>query len=122
VGLDPGIDYHVGYGVAFDDAKAERSTKIKSFRSYCGGETLPAPEHADNPLRYKFRLWKWQQVGLLLEESKFNRPFPGSRLECYPNRDSTEYGKLYNITTANTLLQRGTLCVIEVAGLTLSLR
>ena len=26
---------------------------IDSYISYCGG--LPAPEHADNPLRYKFR-------------------------------------------------------------------
>jgi alpha-aminoadipic semialdehyde synthase len=30
--------------------------RIDSYISYCGG--LPAPEHADNPLRYKFRLIK----------------------------------------------------------------
>jgi alpha-aminoadipic semialdehyde synthase len=28
--------------------------RIDSYISYCGG--LPAPEYADNPLRYKFRL------------------------------------------------------------------
>jgi alpha-aminoadipic semialdehyde synthase len=27
--------------------------RIESYISYCGG--LPAPEFADNPLRYKFR-------------------------------------------------------------------
>jgi alpha-aminoadipic semialdehyde synthase len=30
--------------------------RIDSYVSYCGG--LPAPEYADNPLRYKFRLKK----------------------------------------------------------------
>ncbi|KAJ7377653.1 hypothetical protein OS493_027731 [Desmophyllum pertusum] len=96
----------------FDDAKAEGAVNI-----------------ADNPLRYKFSwspraglltimnsakyLWYGKTVevaagGALLEEIKSTDMFPGYRLECYPNRDSTEYGKLYNITTANTLL-RGTL-------------
>ena len=43
--------------------------QVKSFRSYCGG--LPAPEHADNPLRYKFRYYaysliKYQFVSVML--------------------------------------------------------
>ena len=46
--------------------------------------------------------------GALLEEIKPTDMFPGYRLECYPNRDSTAYGELYDITTASTIL-RGTL-------------
>lgn len=125
VGLDPGID-HLLAMECFDDSKDEGAV-IKSFRSYCGG--LPAPEHADNPLRYKFSwnpragiltimntakyLWYGKTVeiaagGALLEEIKPTGIFPGYRLECYPNRDSVVYGGLYNISTASTIL-RGTL-------------
>ena len=46
--------------------------------------------------------------GALLEEIKPTDMFPGYRLECYPNRDSTVYAELYDITTASTIL-RGTL-------------
>lgn len=35
--------------------------QIESYVSYCGG--LPAPEHSDNPLRYKF---SWSPVGVLM--------------------------------------------------------
>jgi alpha-aminoadipic semialdehyde synthase len=35
--------------------------KVESFVSYCGG--LPAPEHSDNPLGYKF---SWSPRGVLL--------------------------------------------------------
>ena len=35
--------------------------KITSFVSYCGG--LPAPENADNPLRYKF---SWNPKAVLM--------------------------------------------------------
>ncbi|KAM7438042.1 hypothetical protein ABFA07_012446 [Porites harrisoni] len=125
VGLDPGIDHMLAME-CFDDAKAEGAV-VKSFRSYCGG--LPAPEHADNPLRYKFSwspraglltimngaryLWYGKTVdvaagGSLLNEIKPTNMFPGYRLECYPNRDSLAYGDLYDIRTANTIL-RGTL-------------
>ncbi|XP_027057225.1 alpha-aminoadipic semialdehyde synthase, mitochondrial-like isoform X1 [Pocillopora damicornis] len=125
LGLDPGID-HLLAMECFDDSKAEGAV-IKYYRSFCGG--LPAPEHADNPLRYKFSwspragllsvmnsakyLWygkcvEVQAGGALIEEIKPTDIFPGYRLECYPNRDSTKYGKLYDITTANTIL-RGTL-------------
>jgi len=51
VGLDPGIDHMLAmelFEVIRDDGG-----RIDSYVSYCGG--LPAPEHADNPLRYKFR-------------------------------------------------------------------
>ena len=42
-----------------DDAK-ERGGTIKSFVSVCGG--LPAPEAADNPLKYKF---SWSPRGVI---------------------------------------------------------
>ncbi len=51
VGLDPGIDHMLAmelFEIIRDDGG-----QIDSYVSYCGG--LPAPEHADNPLRYKFR-------------------------------------------------------------------
>ena len=46
--------------------------------------------------------------GALLQEIKPTGIFPGYRLECYPNRDSTVYGKLYDIESANTIV-RGSL-------------
>ena len=59
--------------------------------------------------------------GALLEEIKPTDMFPGYRLECYPNRDSTVYGDLYDITTASTIL-RGTLryevwCTLYLANI-----
>ena len=51
VGLDPGIDHMLAmelFEIIRDDGG-----RIDSYVSYCGG--LPAPEFADNPLRYKFR-------------------------------------------------------------------
>ncbi|EDO38256.1 predicted protein [Nematostella vectensis] len=125
LGLDPGID-HVLAMECFDDVKDEGGT-IKSFLSYCGG--LPAPEHADNPLRYKFSwspraglmtimhgakyLWYGKTVEIapgepLLQEIKPTGQFPGYKLEAYPNRDSTLYRDRYNIQTADTVI-RGTL-------------
>ena len=57
---------------------------------------------------FVFKCVEVQAGGALIEEIKPTDIFPGYRLECYPNRDSTKYGKLYDITTANTIL-RGTL-------------
>lgn len=54
VGLDPGIDHMLAMEL-FETIR-EDGGRIDSYVSYCGG--LPAPEHADNPLRYKFRLTK----------------------------------------------------------------
>ena len=59
VGLDPGID-HLLAMESFDQVTSNGG-KIKSFVSWCGG--LPAPESADNPLRYKF---SWNPRGVLL--------------------------------------------------------
>lgn len=101
---------------------------IESLISYCGG--LPAPEHSDNALRYKFSwsprgalvntlstakyLSKGQIVEILGGGDLMSAPkeldfLPGFALEGFPNRDSTQYGELYGLgPNVNTLL-RGTI-------------
>jgi len=80
---------------------------------------IPSPSPASELPAFKLRAreflycFMFQTVevaagGALLEEIKPTDMFPGYRLECYPNRDSTAYGELYDITTASTIL-RGTL-------------
>ncbi|XP_049627047.1 alpha-aminoadipic semialdehyde synthase, mitochondrial [Suncus etruscus] len=125
LGLDPGLDHMLAMET-IDKAKEVGAT-IESYISYCGG--LPAPEHSNNPLRYKF---SWSPVGVLmnimqsatylLNGKVVNAEggvaflnavapmdyFPGLNLEGYPNRDSTKYAEIYGIQSAHTLL-RGTL-------------
>ncbi|NXB10085.1 AASS protein, partial [Cnemophilus loriae] len=125
MGLDPGLDHMLAME-CIDKAKEVGATVI-SYTSFCGG--LPAPEHSDNPLRYKF---SWSPQGVLLNTVQpatylkdgeiINIPpggalldsvtpmdfFPGLNLEGFPNRDSTKYAEPYGIQTAHTLL-RGTL-------------
>ncbi|CAH1783508.1 unnamed protein product [Owenia fusiformis] len=125
VGVDPGIDHMLAME-CFDIAR-DAGGKVKSFVSYCGG--LPAPEFSDNPLRYKFN---WSPRGVLmncLSGARYLKDgevidvpgeghllnviepktfLPGFHLEGYPNRDSTIYGKLYDIESAHTII-RGTL-------------
>ncbi|NWS98178.1 AASS protein, partial [Mionectes macconnelli] len=125
MGLDPGLDHMLAME-CIDKAKEVGATVI-SYTSFCGG--LPAPEHSDNPLRYKF---SWSPQGVLLNTVQsatylkdgeiINIPaggalldsvtpmdfFPGLNLEAFPNRDSTKYAEPYGIQTARTLL-RGTL-------------
>jgi alpha-aminoadipic semialdehyde synthase len=124
VGLDPGID-HLLAMECFDQVKS-KGGKVQSFLSFCGG--LPAPEDADNALKYKF---SWSPRGVLLNvlssakylqanEEKFVEPgnlmdhtididfLKGFNLEGYPNRDSLAYKSLYGIESAHTCL-RGTL-------------
>ncbi|XP_062062591.1 alpha-aminoadipic semialdehyde synthase, mitochondrial isoform X3 [Lepus europaeus] len=125
LGLDPGLDHMLAMET-IDKAKESGAT-IESYVSYCGG--LPAPEHSDNPLRYKF---SWSPVGVLmnimqpatyllngkvvnvaggvsfLDAVTAMDYFPGLNLEGYPNRDSTKYAEIYGIPSAHTLL-RGTL-------------
>ncbi|VFV18223.1 alpha-aminoadipic semialdehyde [Lynx pardinus] len=125
LGLDPGLDHMLAMET-IDKAKEVGAT-IESYISYCGG--LPAPEHSDNPLRYRF---SWSPVGVLMNIMQpatylLNGKvvnvaggisfldavtpmdyFPGLNLEGYPNRDSTKYAEIYGIPSAHTLL-RGTL-------------
>jgi alpha-aminoadipic semialdehyde synthase len=111
----------------FDNIR-EAGGIIDSYHSYCGG--LPAPENANNSLRYKFN-WSPRAVllntisnakylrggktieiagqGALLEQGSSSVSFlPGFNLEAYPNRDSISYIDKYKINTVNTIL-RGTL-------------
>uniref|UniRef100_A0A023GM86 Putative lysine-ketoglutarate reductase/saccharopine dehydrogenase n=1 Tax=Amblyomma triste TaxID=251400 RepID=A0A023GM86_AMBTT len=124
VGLDPGID-HLLAMECFDEVR-RKGGKIMSFVSYCGG--LPAPEHANNPLRYKISwnprsafvncmgsaryLENGKEVeipaGSLLDNAREVPFLPGFNLEGYPNRDSLIYKTTYGINNAHTVL-RGTL-------------
>ncbi|XP_065067080.1 alpha-aminoadipic semialdehyde synthase, mitochondrial-like [Rhopilema esculentum] len=120
-GLDPGIDHLLAMDCI--DSIKEEGGKVESFISYCGG--LPAPEHSDNPLRYKFswspndtlltllngaRFLKNGQLmeiepGMLLENVSPLDIFPGFHLEGYPNRDSTKYVQSFNIPEVKTMLR-----------------
>ncbi|OQR79277.1 alpha-aminoadipic semialdehyde synthase [Tropilaelaps mercedesae] len=125
VGLDPGIDHMLAME-CFNQVRLNGG-KITSFVSFCGG--LPAPEHCDNPLRYKFS-WSprsaligtmgWARYlengkeieiakgGDLLDNVRPIEFLSGFSLEGYPNRDSTVYRDMYDIESAHTVL-RGTL-------------
>lgn len=124
VGLDPGID-HLLAMECFDEVR-RKGGKLLSFVSYCGG--LPAPEHADNPLRYKIS-WNPRSAfvncmgparylendkeveipaGSLLDNAREVSFLPGFNLEGYPNRDSLIYKATYGFSNAHTVL-RGTL-------------
>ncbi|XP_005100303.1 alpha-aminoadipic semialdehyde synthase, mitochondrial [Aplysia californica] len=125
VGVDPGIDHMLAME-CFDEVK-RAGGKVTSFVSYCGG--LPAPEHSDSPLLYKFswypkgvllncmagaRYLQGGQVvdvpseGGLLDSVRDLNFLPGFNLEGFPNRDSTIYAKEYGIESAHTIL-RGTI-------------
>ncbi|KAI0758651.1 Saccharopine dehydrogenase-domain-containing protein [Trametes elegans] len=66
IGLDPGID-HCSAMSLLESLRAE-GKDIVSFTSFCGG--LPAPEHADVPLGYKF---SWSPKGVLTAASNAAR-------------------------------------------------
>ncbi len=123
IGLDPGID-HLSAMKIIDDVH-ERGEVVETFISWCGG--LPAPQHNDNPLGYKF---SWQPKGailVLLNTATYLRgshetiidgkdlmnwakpiDIAGLDLECYPNRNSVMYQSIYGIGEAENIL-RGTL-------------
>ncbi|XP_077536251.1 alpha-aminoadipic semialdehyde synthase, mitochondrial-like [Haemaphysalis longicornis] len=124
VGLDPGID-HLLAMECFDEVR-QKHGKILSFVSYCGG--LPAPEHANNPLRYKIS-WNPRTAfvncmqparyfendkevtipaGSLFDNARELSFLPGFNLEGYPNQDSLTYKTTYGISNAHTVF-RGTL-------------
>jgi len=125
IGVDPGID-HLAAVKIIAEARQEGS-KVVHFYSWCGG--LPAPEFANNPLKYKF---SWSPRGVLaalqntakfLENGQVVDIAPQNLLksrrelnlhselptfEGYPNRNSVPYTEEYNIPEAQTCL-RGTL-------------
>lgn len=123
VGLDPGID-HMSAMKIIDHIHNEGG-KVEEFYSLCGA--LPAPEAADNPLKYKF---SWSPKGVILAslnsahylkngkevfiepedlfKDRFTYNFPGvGDLEVYPNRDSKSYIEIYGIPETKTMY-RGT--------------
>lgn len=123
IGLDPGIDHMTAMKVI--DYIHERGGKVEEFYSLCGA--LPAPEAADNPLKYKF---SWSPKGVVLAsrnsalylknskrvvieplnlfKDRFSYVFPGvGELEVYPNRDSISYIDIYKIHETSTMY-RGT--------------
>lgn len=126
VGLDPGIDHFLAMELIKD--VQEKGGAIESLISYCGG--LPAPEHSNNPLRYKFSWSPRAALANTLSPAKYlNRRqiveilgggdlmsspkdltfLPGFALEGFPNRDSIKYADLYGLgSNVNTLL-RGTI-------------
>jgi saccharopine dehydrogenase-like NADP-dependent oxidoreductase len=123
IGLDPGIDHMTAMRII--DHVHGMGGKVEEFYSLCGA--LPAPESADNPLKYKF---SWSPKGVILAsrngavylkkgkkvvidpvdlfKDRFIYNFPGAGdLEVYPNRDSVSYIGIYGIPETTTMY-RGT--------------
>jgi len=123
VGLDPGIDHMSAMKII--DHIHNKGGKVHEFYSLCGA--LPAPESADNPLKYKF---SWSPKGVVLAsrnsalylkngeqvfiepvnlfKDRFSYNFPGiGDLDVYPNRDSISYMDIYGIPETKTMY-RGT--------------
>lgn len=122
-GLDPGIDHMSAMKII--DHIHRSGGKVVKFYSLCGA--LPAPEAADNPMKYKF---SWSPKGVILAsrnsalylkdghkiniepvnlfKDRFPFEFQGiGELEVYPNRDSLSYIDIYKIPEVTTMY-RGT--------------
>jgi len=107
------------------DSIHNREGKVDEFWSVCGA--LPAPEAANNPMKYKFT---WSPAGVIqasrngahylkngkdiiidpvnLFRDRFTISFPDlGNLEVYPNRDSKSYIGVYGIPEVHTIY-RGT--------------
>ncbi|BBO67708.1 saccharopine dehydrogenase [Desulfosarcina alkanivorans] len=124
VGVDPGLDHMSAMQII--DTVQRDGGRIDSFFSYCGG--LPALEHNNNPLGYKF---SWSPEGAMLAATNDGRykehgqviDVPGDELfrhywlksvpgagvfEAYVNRDALPYLDIYGIRDAAGMY-RGTL-------------
>jgi saccharopine dehydrogenase (NADP+, L-glutamate forming) len=122
-GLDPGIDHMSAMRII--DHIHKKGGNVDEFYSLCGA--LPAPEAADNPLKYKF---SWSPKGVILAsknsalymkkgnqvliepvnlfKDRFVLDFPNvGPMEVYPNRDSVSYINIYGIPEVRTIY-RGT--------------
>ena len=111
-GMDPGIDLALGRKTLAE------LDEVHAFHSYGAG--FPAPDSANNPIRYKFT---WSIIGVMrsyLRPAKVIRggkdvavpademfalqnmhtldlPEMGGPLECFPNGDSSHYAELFKI-------------------------
>jgi len=123
IGLDPGID-HMSAVKIINEVK-EQGGKIERFSSWCGG--LPAPEAANEPVRYKFSwspeeaieactcparfLEQGQEVniagGELMKNYSFKQVDGYGWFEEYPNSDAIFYIDLYGIPEVESIY-RGT--------------
>ncbi|AEO67542.1 uncharacterized protein THITE_2050253 [Thermothielavioides terrestris NRRL 8126] len=124
VGVDPGVDHL--YAIKTIDEVHEKGGKVREFYSFCGG--LPAPECADNPLRFKFSwspkgaimsqrnsasfLQQGKQVDIpaaeLMSAAKPYHVVDGYSFVAYPNRNSVPFRDSYGIPEAETVV-RGSL-------------
>jgi saccharopine dehydrogenase (NADP+, L-glutamate forming) len=123
IGLDPGIDHMSAMRII--DHIHNKDGKVEEFYSLCGA--LPAPESANNPLKYKF---SWSPKGVILAslnsalylkkgrkvfiesedlfKDRFIYNLPGiGDLDVYPNRDSISYIDIYGVPEIRTMY-RGT--------------
>lgn len=126
VGVDPGMD-HMSAQKVIDEVEA-KGGKVVTFSSVCGG--LPAPEAANNLLKYKFS-WsprgvitaaknnaRYKKQGQVVEiasadllgssQPVTNAPWENLELEHLPNRDSCAYEDVYRLKDAHSVY-RGTL-------------
>lgn len=122
MGLDPGIDHMSANQIIHRIQKI--SGDITSFKSYCGG--LVAPESDDNPWHYKIS-WnpknivmagkdgaEWIENGkqvssdylsLYEHSKKVKIDEQHGSLAYYPNRNSSQYAKLYNLEHIPTFMR-----------------
>lgn len=122
MGLDPGIDHMSANKIIHSIQKI--SGDIVSFKSYCGG--LVDPESDDNPWHYKIS-WnprnvvnagkggaEWLENGKVQEVSYENLFEQNKKVKIndeigslayYPNRNSLNYRKLYDVEYIPTFLR-----------------
>ncbi|HNZ67420.1 MAG TPA: saccharopine dehydrogenase C-terminal domain-containing protein, partial [Planctomycetota bacterium] len=123
-GLDPGLD-HMGAMKTIHEVQ-KKGGKVVGYSSYCGG--LPALASNNNPFQYKF---SWSPVGVvkaakngarflrnneiveipadeLFENYEFVEIPNCGTFEGYPNRNSLDYIKKYNLDGIRDMF-RGTL-------------
>jgi len=123
IGLDPGID-HMSAVKIINEVK-EKGGQIKRFSSWCGG--LPAPEAANEPVRYKFSWSPEEAIEACICPARFLEQgevveISGSELmknysfknvngygwfEEYPNSDAIFYVDVYGIPEVQSIY-RGT--------------
>ncbi|HVB02220.1 MAG TPA: saccharopine dehydrogenase C-terminal domain-containing protein [Chitinophagaceae bacterium] len=121
MGLDPGLDHMSAMNLIHSIKR--KGGLIRSFRSFCGG--LMDPSSNDNPWSYKIS-WNPANVVLagksgatfkdkgkivelcyeeLFDQGKTIQVSGLGKLAYYPNRDSLNYMKLYQLEESETFLR-----------------